>query len=338
MAKKSATDDARVVLAVGKESVLVQRVVDGVMHSARALDPHTVRTDISADDESALGEFTVAMSPSLFGETNVVVVSGIDATTDELNPVLLDACINVPDHVRLVLLHPGGVKGKKLLDGIRKTGALEAACGELKGKDLEAALTAEFRKHGKKPTADAITQLQQAIGSNLSELLAAISQLCSDSEADIIDGQIVASFYEGVADVKGWNVSDALWNAKPVEVLEQFRWAVHQDNGASVPMIIAMSNGLRTLLKYAAAPAGMSEGDLASMLGVPPWRIKYLRSQKAKWNPDQLAMATKLLALADRASKGTTYDPAVNGGVSLDPIQSMYEIEKNLLAVRPPRD
>ena len=338
MAKKSATDDARVVLAVGKESVLVQRVIDGVIHSARATDPQTVRTDISADSDSAVGEFAVAMSPSLFGETNVVVVSGIDGTTDELNPVLLDAVANVPDHVRLVLLHPGGVKGKKLLDGIRKTGALEASCGELKGKDLEAALTAEFRKHGKKPTADAITQLQHALGSNLSELLAAISQLCSDSEADIIDGQIVAGFYEGVADVKGWNVSDALWNAKPVEVLEQFRWAVHQDNSASVPMIIAMSNGLRTLLKYAAAPAGMSEGDLASMLGVPPWRIKYLRAQKAKWNPEQLAMATKLLALADRASKGTTYDPAVNGGVSLESAQSMYEIEKNLLAVRPPRD
>lgn len=338
MAKKSATDDARVVLAVGKESVLVQRVVDGVMHSARTQDPHAVRTDISADDDSAVAEFNVALSPSLFGETNVIVISGIDEPVDDLIPVLLSACTNLPEHVRLVLLHPGGVKGKKLLDGIRKTGALEASCGELKGKDLDAALTAEFRKHGKKPTPDAIAQLRQAIGSNLSELLAAISQLCADSESDVIDDQAVAAFYEGVADVKGWNVSDALWNAKPIEVLEKFRWAVHQDTGASVPMIIAMSSGLRTLLKYASAPAGMSEGDLASMLGVPSWRIQYLRAQKAKWNPDQLAMATKLLALADRASKGTTYDPSVNGGVSLDPIQSMYEIEKNLLAVRPPRD
>ena len=338
MTKKSATDDARVVLAVGKESVLVQRVIDGVMKSARAVDPHSVRTDISADNDSAAGEFAVAMSPSLFGETNVVVISGIDSTTDDLNPMLLDASANPPEHVRLVLLHPGGVKGKKLLDGIRKTGALEASCSELKGKDLEAALTAEFRRHGKKATADAVTQLQQAIGTSLSELLAAISQLCADSEADIIDGQIVASFYEGVADVKGWNVSDALWNAKPIEVLEQFRWAVHQDNSAAVPMVMAMASGLRTLLKYAGAPAGMSEGDLASMLGVPPWRIKYLRAQKAKWNPDQLAMATKLLALADRASKGTMYDPSVNGGVSLESAQSMYEIEKNLLAVRPPRD
>ncbi len=338
MTKKSATDDAKVVLAVGKEAVLIQRVIDGVMRSARATDPHTVRTDLAADSDAAVGELTVALSPSLFGEANVVVISGIDSATDDVAPMLVDACTNTPEHVRLVLLHPGGVKGKKLLDTIRKSGVLEASTSELKGKDLEAALTAEFRKHGKKPTAEAITQLQQAIGTSLSELLAAISQLCADSTTDIIDGQIVAEFYEGVADVKGWNVSDALWNAKPIEVLEQFRWAVHQDNSAAVPMVMAMASGLRTLLKYAGAPAGMSEGDLASMLAVPPWRIRYLRAQKAKWNPEQLAMATKLLALADRASKGTTYDAAINGGVSLDPAQSMYEIEKNLLAVRPPRD
>jgi DNA polymerase III delta subunit len=74
------------------------------------------------------------------------------------------------------------------------------------------------------------------------------------------------------------------------------------------------------------------------MLGVPPWRIKSLRAQKAKWNPDQLAAATRLLALSDRASKGTTYDVAITGGVSLEAEQSLYAIEKNLLAIRAPKE
>ena len=338
MATKSATDDKHVVLAVGKEPTLISRVVEGVMKSARKDDPNVVRVDISASNESAAGEFATSLSPSLFGEMNVIVISEIDSATDEIGDLILRTCADVPEHVRLVLLHPGGVKGKKLLDTIRKAGVLEASTAELKGKDLEAALTAEFRRHNRKATAGAVSALQQAIGGNLSELLGAVSQLCADSEEDIIDEVVVAQYYEGVADVKGWTVSDSLWNAKPVEVLEQFRWAIAQDSGASPAIIASLANGLRALIRFAGAPSGMSEGDLASMLGVPPWRIKSLRAQKAKWNPDQLAAATRLLALADRASKGTTYDVAVTGGVSLESEQTLYAIEKNLMAIRPPHN
>jgi DNA polymerase III delta subunit len=82
----------------------------------------------------------------------------------------------------------------------------------------------------------------------------------------------------------------------------------------------------------------MSEGELAGLLGVPPWRISTLRQMKAKWTPEQLARAARLLALADRASKGTTYQAGIPGGTSLEDEQAQYEIEKALLAVRPPRE
>ena len=68
MAKASATDQAHVVLAVGKEAILVQRVIEGVMSSARKADPAAVRQDIIAGNESAAGELANALSPSLFGE------------------------------------------------------------------------------------------------------------------------------------------------------------------------------------------------------------------------------------------------------------------------------
>lgn len=338
MASKSAVDESKVVLAVGKEPTLIARVIEGVYKSAHKLDPQVVRVDIRANDESAAGELAVALSPSLFGEMNLIVIAELDSATDEIGELIIRTCKEVPDHVRMVLLHPGGVKGKKLLDTIRKSGALEASTAELKGRDLEAALTAEFRHHNRKATAGAVAALQQAIGSNLSELLGAISQLCADSEENIIDEVVVSQYYEGVVDVKGWTVSDSLWNAKPVEVLEQFRWAIAQDSGASPAIVAALANGLRALIRYAGAPSGMSEGDLASMLGVPPWRIRSLRAQKAKWNPDQLAAATRLLALADRASKGTTYEVGVTGGVSLESEQTLYAIEKNLMAIRAPKN
>ena len=48
--------------------------------------------------------------------------------------------------------------------------------------------------------------------------------------------------------------------------------------------------------------------------------------------------AARLMVLADRASKGTMYQPGVPGGISLEAEQAQYEMEKSLLAMRPPRD
>lgn len=338
MTKQSATDEARVVLAVGKEQVLVQRVIEGVIQSARKADPQMVRQEITAANESAAGELANALSPSLFGELTVLVVQGIDAATDDVAAILLAAASDVPDHIRIVMTHPGGIKGKKLLEGIRKVGVLEASCGELKSKDLEAALIAEFRKHNRKATSAAISQLQASVGSGLGELLAAVSQLCADVDGELIDEVAVAQYYEGVVGVMGWDLSDAMWDAKPVELLEKFRWAMANDSNSAVPAVSAISNGLRALIKYASAPANLSENELAPLVGVPPWKLRFLRSQKMKWHPDQLAMAARLLTLADRASKGTVYDPAIPGGRSLEPAQVQYHIEKELMAVRPIKD
>ena len=339
MAATSKAAASHLVLTVGKEQVLIDRAISQVMAAARAADPDTARHDLKADDEDTPSALINVLSPSLFGQTCVVVLSNLDESLEQVTDILMRTVADIPDHIRLVCCHPGGVKGKKLVDTIRKAGALEAACSSLKGKDLETALLAEFRAHKRKATPDALKQLITARGENLSELMAAVSQLCNDIEADPIDEHAVREYYSGVMDVKGWQFSDPMWNAKPIEALERLRWALAQDPGSAPPLINALANGLRTLLKYASAPSGMSESDLASHVGVPAWRLKFLRAQKAKWHPDQLARAARLIALADRASKGTKYEPGLKGGASLDSdTLKQYEIEKAILGIRPPRD
>ncbi len=329
--------DAQLVLAVGKEQVLVQRVIEQVLSAARKADPALVRQDISANNESAAGELAMSLSPSLFGESMLVIVSGIDNATDDLVAVLESTITDVPEHIRLVITHPGGVKGKRLLDLIRKAGALEANCGELKKADLESALVAEFKKHNRKVTSDAITALQEAVGSDLAELLAAVSQLSSDIDSEMIDATDVARYYEGINEVQGYQLSDAMWNATPVELLQKLSWSLERDPGSGVVAAMAIASGLRTLIRYASAPAGLSEGEMAAHVGCPPWKLRYLRTQKMKWNPDQLAHAARLLVLADRASKGTVYDAHIPGGRSLENIQVRYHLEQSLLAIRPPK-
>ena len=161
MVKKAAAPSAKapanskLLLAVGKEQVLVQRVIEQAVSAARKADPNTVRQDINASNESAASDLAMSLSPSLFGESMLVIVTGIDGATDELAAVLESAVADIPEHVRLVVTHPGGVKGKRLLDIVRKAGAVEANCGELKKADLEAALIAEFKKRRQERKAEA---------------------------------------------------------------------------------------------------------------------------------------------------------------------------------------
>lgn len=343
MTKKAASTSAKaaanaqLLLAVGKEQVLVQRVIEQAVTAARKADPQTVRQDIVASNESSATDLSMSLSPSLFGESMLVVVSGIDGATDDLAALLESAVADIPDHVRLVITHPGGVKGKRLLDIIRKAGAVEANCGELKNADLESALVAEFKKHNRKVSSDAIAALREAVGSDLAELLAAVSQLSSDIESDMIDAADVAQYYEGINEVAGYQLSDAMWNATPIELLQKLSWSLERDPGSGVVAAMAIASGLRSLIRYASAPAGLSENEMAAHVGCPPWKLRYLRTQKAKWNPDQLAQAAHLLVLADRASKGTVYDAHIPGGRSLENIQVRYHLEQSLIAIRPPK-
>lgn len=338
MAKKSAIDEARVVLAFGKETALVAQVIARMSSSAASRDPQYLKLELDlAEIDNPGAALAEVLAPSLFGDFTLLVVHNISDVDETGAALLLQAIAEAPDHLMLVLCHPGGVKGKKFLEAVRKTGVMEADCGELKNDKLDAALVAEFNKHKRKTTVEAIEALRESVGSNLGELLSAISQLCVDIETDPIDAKAVAQYYSGMADVKGWDVSDAMWSAKPKEVLEQFRWAIEQDSSASPAIISAMAKGLRTLVRFASASTGMSDAELATYVGVHPFRLRFLRAQKKLWFPEDLAKAARLLALADRASKGTSYEAGVTGGVSLERTQTLYEIEKSVLAMRPPK-
>ncbi|NBU31601.1 MAG: DNA polymerase III subunit delta [Actinobacteria bacterium] len=338
MAKKDAIGQNRVVLAVGRETALFNQVIARMSTIAQEIDPQFLKVELDLTNlENQVAELGQALAPSLFGEFTLLIVQNISELTEDSTALLLQNLATLPEHLMLVLWHPGGVKGKKALEAIRKTGILEADCAELKNDKLDSALVAEFNKHKRRTTVEALEALRESVGSDLGELLAAISQLCVDIESDPIDAAAVRQYYSGMSDIKSWDISDAMWNAKPKEVLEQFRWAIEQDSASAPAIIAAMAKGLRTLVKFASAPAGMSEAELATHVGVHPFRLRFLRTQKKSWLPEDLAKATRLLAQADRASKGTTYQVGIPGGVSLERAQTLYEIEKNILAMRAPK-
>jgi DNA polymerase-3 subunit delta len=91
--------------------------------------------------------------------------------------------------------------------------------------------------------------------------------------------------------------------------MEQLRWAL-ATGVAPVLITSALASGIRGLGKLVAAAGGQREADLAREVGVPPWKLKSMRSQARGWDQGSLATALKVIAAADADVKGAADDAA----------------------------
>jgi len=85
---------------------------------------------------------------------------------------------------------------------------------------------------------------------------------------------------------------------------------------------------LRNLVRYAGAPRGASEFDIAREMGIPPFKVRIVRTQLARWNPKQLAKAVRRLAEADHQVKGRT-----ETGEGVEPALQEYALERAVVSI-----
>ncbi len=317
----------RITLIVGSETVLVDRAVRSVSTSARRADPTVSKYVIDAGEEGAAHSLREATAPNLFGDGGVVVVTDVDDADEAFSKALREVVADLPDGTFLVVTHPGGVKGKALLDALRAAGAEQVDCQAIKkGKDTLAFLGREFAAHKRRATNEALVALYESIGHDLGLLAGAVSQLVSDVEANPIDMADVRDYFEGVADVSGFTIADAVWSRRYVDAMKSLRQSMlANDQGSVGPATIsALATGLRSLVRVGGMPPGTSPAVVAKEAGVPPWKVEALRRQWAKWSGDQrrLAAAAVALAEADGAMKGGVLE-----GSSLDPEQKLLALE-----------
>lgn len=318
---------AAVTLVMGSEAVLVDRAVAAAVAGARGADPMVQRTTIEASDDTAVARLREAAAPSLFGDGSVVVLTGIDQADEGLAAQLIALAQDPQPGTYLVLTHPGGVKGKALIDALGKAGAVRIDCAAVKkGKATLDFLAKEFSARRRHASTEAVATLYEAIGHDIGLLCAAVSQLCADVESDPIGAEDVAHYFAGVAEASGYAMADAVWERRYADAMRSLRQAMMaEDQGRVGPMSVsALAAGLRSMVRVGGMPPGASEADVAREAGVPPWKVSSLRRQWTRWSGDQrrLAMAAVALADADGAVKG-----GVGEGHALDPEQKLLYLE-----------
>jgi DNA polymerase-3 subunit delta len=289
-------------LVTGPEELLADRAVAEVVAAARQADPSVEICDV-APGQLAPGGFAALASPSLFGEAKVVVLRGVQELSTEQTAEVTRYLADPADTTVLVLVHGGGVKGKAFLDAVKKRRPNLVDCPKLaKPGDRIGFVKAEFKRARRAVTDEAARALSDAVGSDLRELAAAVSQLVADTEGGVDEG-LVAKYYQGRAEISGFTIADLAIEGRRYEALEQLRFAL--DTGVAPVLIVsALANGLRRLGKVAAA------GGNARDLGLPPWQVDKLRKQARSWNPARLGAALRAVAEADAAVKGAGADPA----------------------------
>jgi DNA polymerase III subunit delta len=305
----TATDPAPVTLVIGDEELLAERAVSGVVAAARAGNAAAEVHDL-VGSKVATGELMQLTSPSLFGDQAVVVIrSAQDLVKDVIAEVVAYAK-HPSEEVVLVLAHPGGVKGKALVDGVKKAGARVITINKVTkaGERLDF-IKQEAKRAGRNISADAAQALLDAVGNDLRELAAACSQLAFDTQDKTINLNAVARYHKGRAEVTGFNVADSAVEGRLGEALEQLRWALGT-GVAPVLLVSALAGGLRSIAKISGAPRNLRGGQLASHLGMPPWKVDRVKRQLNGWGPEGLSRAIQAVAHADEQVKGGGADPA----------------------------
>lgn len=293
-----------VIVLLGDEGLLVSRAARAVADAVRATDPEVEVVERPGAEVEAT-EIAELLSPSLFGERRVIVVlAGQDVRADAwaiMAPFVAD-----PDPaITLVLQHVGGAKGKAILEAAGAAKAAVVACtAPTRPGEIVDFVRTEVRRAGGTVDPDAASALVEAVGTDLRELATVAAQLTDDCGGHV-DAHAVAAYHRGRAEYNGFAIADLAVAGRAAEATEMLRWALTV--GAPIVVIAdALADGVRSVAKVLGARG--SGYELASALGMPPWKIERAQRQARVWREDAVVEALQTVATLNADVKGEAVD------------------------------
>jgi DNA polymerase-3 subunit delta len=298
----------RLVLVSGPEALFADRAVEALCQQMRSEAPDVEVIEIEAArlDSGKLAEIT---SPSLFSSRRAAVITELEDLSAELDVDLVHLAADQLPDLAVITVHRGGQKSKGLVEKLKSAGVEVIECAAVKPWELPQFVSAEAKRAGSLIDAAAASALVDAVGHDLRALAAAVAQLLSDGEGGPITIDQVRRYFGGRSEVTSFAVADAALAGRTGVAMEQLRWAL-ATGVAPVLITSALASGVRGLGKLITAGSGQREADLAREVGVPPWKLKSMRSQARGWDQAGLATALKVVAVADADVKGAADDTA----------------------------
>lgn len=295
-------------LVLGEDEFLAERATSGVVTAFRAAasagEEPPVVSRLGGPDVGAPQLFEL-LSPSLFGEARVVVVTGAAELGKDAQAAVLDAAGDLPDDTILVVQHTGGGRAKALVPELRKAGAQEHSAGKLtRHTDVVGFVRSEFRSLDVRVAPEACEVLVEAVGADLRQLASACGQLVADTGGKV-DVEAVRRYHSGVVGVSGFTVAERAVTGDVAGAIEALEWAMHTGT-PHVVLADALADAVHTIA-IVGTQRGAAPADMARQ-GLPPWKVKKVNAQTRYWSIDTLGRALQVVARLNGEVKGQAED------------------------------
>lgn len=299
-------------IIIGKNEFLAQRhrrsIIDQARQAAAAAgqDPDGVSVSVVKAGEVSVGELAELVSPSLFGEDRVVVITNMAEAGKEPAGIVMDAVANPAPGVTMIVEHSGEGRQKSLVPKLVKLG-VEYRADDLKASDLPAFVKAEFQQLGARVDRDTIGVLIESVGSDLRELAQAASQLVADNDGKVTV-EAVRAYYTGAAEVSGFAIADDVLAGRVASAVAATRRAL-QLGEQPVLICSAVCRGVADVARIQTLGRVDPNRDAAT-LGMAPWKIRKVMPVASRWSAAAVAEAVQVAAEMEAGVKGQMADPA----------------------------
>nr|WP_235840374.1 DNA polymerase III subunit delta [Corynebacterium yudongzhengii] len=281
---------------VGEDEFLAERARREIIDQ---LSPAAERSDLRASEITA-AEIIELTSPSLFAEDRIIVVTHAEAAGKEPLELLLKTAVDPAPGIFMIIQHTGGGRNKNLVPKFEKAATVHRA-DPIKQKDLHRWASAEFQRHGVRPTPDVVNTLLEGVGSDLRELAGAISQLVADTGGEVTD-EAVRTYYSGVAEVRGFDIADLAVAGHAAKALASTRRAL-QLGHSPVALAAALGQKVGAIARLYSTRGGNAR-QLAGQLGMPPFAVEKAMRTARRWSGDNVSEAVIIVADLDAVAKG----------------------------------
>ena len=295
-------------VVLGEDEFLTERATAGVVAAVRTSAPAgedpPVVSRLGGPEVTAPQLFEL-LSPSLFGEARIVVITGAAELGKDAVAAVLDAAGDLPPETVLIVQHTGGGRAKTLVADLRKAGAEEHAAGKItRHTEVVGFVRSEFRGLNVRVSPEACEALVEAIGTDLRSLASACDQLVSDTGGKV-DVEAVRRYHSGVVGVSGFTVAERAVTGDVAGAIEALEWAMH----TGVPHVVladALADAVNSIA-LVGSQRGVASGDLARQ-GFPPWKVKKVQAQTRYWSVEKLGSALQVVARLNGEVKGMAED------------------------------
>ena len=285
-------------LFTGPEELLLHRAAQDLLEELRAEGPVEV-ADLRAGDiaERSLPDLRTG---SLFSDRRVVLVREAETLPSEVSSGLVAQLEGAPPDALVVLLASGTGRIVKLASRIAELGGRVdvAPPREWEARRWAALVSAEFARHDRRATAEAVEEILDHAGFDVAAIAEKVAQVASTAPEGQVDIEAVAAVVTGHGNQGAFAVADAMCARDPAQALTLLR-GVLEAGDDPIMVVGALAYRLRTVFAVA---AGIEGADIG--LRISPGQVGHLRRARQGFGPGELTRAFRTLADADRDLKG----------------------------------